>query len=92
MRESAALAQVATLPRRSTWTDEHFLYAAIVRQAVIDMQSPSGRIREDAELWLASSSNELHSFGWCCTVLGLEPSAIRRAVAMGKPHVWRCVV
>lgn len=83
MRESAAMATVATLPRKPKWTPQHRLYWAILKQAIVDTRSPHW-FGDDARMWIASGSAERHSFEWCCTVLGLNPSAVRRAVILQR--------
>lgn len=56
------------------------LIAAIMKQGVDDLRL-GGRVGADALGWLESGSAEQPwSFSWCCSELGLDPSAVRQHV------------
>jgi hypothetical protein len=73
---------------------ETTLWTAVLELALMDFfrvrfsNSTTGDNR-DIHSWFESSSREIGSFHFCCDVLGLSASAIRRELVTGDPVVLR---
>lgn len=63
-------------------TPEQLLWLAVLEQTFLDFYTRSGRIREEAELWLLSGSEEICSMRWACSFFPnvLNPDWLQRLV------------
>ena len=61
---------------------ERRLVEEIFFAAIHDLRSstPEGLLYKDAHAWMLRCCYEPHGFGWVCSILGLEPSAVVKAV------------
>ncbi|HVO27143.1 MAG TPA: hypothetical protein VMW56_26325 [Candidatus Margulisiibacteriota bacterium] len=68
-------------PRHSQHTGIKALMVAMLDDAIQCYVSPTGRVRAEAESWIASG-NRRRAFSFCvvCETLGLDPDAVRTAV------------
>jgi len=67
---------------------ERVLWAEVLREALFDLRRKEQDWRHgDAARWLASDAEYIGSFRFCCEVVGLAPSAIRRAVRGESLHI-----
>jgi len=64
------------------------LAGAILVQAIEDIRCGSGRRREDAIHWMASSSEEQFSFVACCKLLNRDPEEVRRFLVRRSLPSW----
>lgn len=71
---------------RSHWTSEHWLYAAVIMQAVTDCwrHRPSHAHWRDALGWLAAAIEEPGGSAYVCDLLGLDLSAVIRAATTDR--------
>ncbi len=79
------LSQVIALgggePRRAEYTGTKALMLAVLEDAIHDYRSAIGRQQIEAEEWVRSDRRDVFSFIVICEMLGLEPAAVRRALA-----------
>ena len=66
----------------------HRLAGAVLVQAIEDIRSGSGKRREDAIQWVASSSGEQFSFVFCCRMLNRDPDEVRRFLVKQSLPDW----
>jgi len=67
-------------PHTGHYTGTKALMLAVLAEGIRDYCSRQGRLREDAEQWVQSDRRSAFSFSVICEVLGLEPTAVRRAL------------
>jgi len=68
-------------PRTSEFTGSMALMLAVLEDGIRSYLSSMERTRTEAEAWIESRRNDtLFSFSVVCQTLGLEPSAVRRAL------------
>jgi len=71
------------------------LWAAVLEQAIKDIQSDltfrKGNIRsifsEGAWAWFRSENQDVGSFLWTCSMLGLEPDFVLSFITSDKPRL-----
>ena len=68
-------------PRRGAHTGTKALMMAVLEDAIRDYRGGTGRQRIEAEEWVRSDQRGVFSFVVICETLGLEPVAVRRALA-----------
>lgn len=84
----------SAVERPTSWLPAHELLAAVLLQALEDLcatdlagaierdEKPATckrRLRRAARQWFRSERKTAGSFLWCCSLLGLDPEAVRRA-------------
>ena len=74
------------VPPRPAWTWPQRLQAAVLALALEDLTGSDAELAADARRWLAAEADERpFDFRSVCTSLGLDPGAVRRAVAARQP-------
>ncbi len=70
---------ISFVPEVDQGTPEITLWGAVIRQAIKDL----GDIRERkaAIYWFISDRDDVCSFNWCCSYVGLNPEAVRKALS-----------
>ena len=73
-------------PPRPAWSWPQRLQAAVLAQALDDLTGRDAGLAADARRWfLAEADERPFDFRSVCTSLGLDPGAVRRAVAARQP-------
>jgi hypothetical protein len=68
-------------PRQTEYTGTKALMLAVLEDGIRSFLSPVGRVRSEAEYWVAASRERSpFSFSVVCETLGLEPDAVRQAL------------
>ena len=70
--------EISTQPGSRASTPETRLWAAVLRQAVDDLEHSDTRL--DAKLWLESDDDEPGSFVFVCAVLDTDPARMRKRI------------
>ncbi|MBF0463396.1 MAG: hypothetical protein HQL87_18705 [Magnetococcales bacterium] len=70
--------EISTQPGSRASTPETRLWAAVLRQAVDDLEHSDTRL--DAKLWLESDDDEPGSFVFVATVLDVDPRRLRKRI------------
>ena len=73
-------------PRCGELTGTKALMVAVLEDAIHDYCTAIGRQRVEVEGWVHSDGRDLFSFVVICETLGLEPAAVRRALAQPATH------
>jgi hypothetical protein len=68
-------------PRRSEYSGTKALMLAVLEEGIRNCCGRPGRLRTEAEDWVRSTRRAPFSFLVICETLGLEPDAVRRALA-----------
>ena len=69
-------------PRRSEYTGTKALMLAVLENGIASYLGPAGRSHDEAEAWVkAAPGRSPFSFTVVCEILGLEPDAVRLALA-----------
>jgi hypothetical protein len=66
--------------RAPVYTGTKALMLAVLEEAIQSYLSEEPQRRDEAELWVSSRRRSVFSFLVVCETLGLEPSAVRRAL------------
>lgn len=66
--------------RAPVYTGTKALMLAVLEEAIQSYLSAEAQRRDEAELWVSSRRRSVFSFLVVCETLGLEPSAVRRAL------------
>jgi hypothetical protein len=66
--------------RAAVYTGTKALMLAVLEEAIQSFLSEEPQRRDEAELWVSSRRRSVFSFLVVCETLGLEPSAVRRAL------------
>jgi hypothetical protein len=72
--------------RAAVYTGTKALMLAVLEEAIQSFLSEEGSRRDEAELWVSSRRRSVFSFLVVCETLGLEPSAVRRALHRLRIH------
>jgi|SRR5579862_2170716 len=67
--------------RGSGLTGTKALMMAVLEDAIHDYRTATGRQRIEVDAWVRSEDRDVFSFVVICETLGLEPAAVRRALA-----------
>ncbi len=80
--------QVMTLgggePRQGEFTGTKALMMAVLESGISDYCGAAGHRCSEAEAWVRSNRRGAFSFAVVCETLGLEPTAVRRALVRLK--------
>lgn len=69
-------------PRTGQYTGTKALMLAVLEDGIRSYLGPAGRVRTEAERWITTGKGRSpFSFITICETLGLEPDAVRRALA-----------
>ena len=60
--------------------NEYFLWAAVLEQAILDLNEPEYSIRHSALQWIKSRDEHFSSFVFCCLLLDLDPNKVRNKI------------
>ena len=70
------------------WTPAKKIQLAILRDALLTLNIPEGKVYEDTIRWIIKDEEDyIFSFIFCCRSLGLDPSAVRKIVLCGRRFV-----
>lgn len=72
--------------RAPVYTGTKALMLAVLEEAIQSFLSEEPQRRDEAELWVSSRRRSVFSFLVVCETLGLEPSAVRRALHRLRAH------
>jgi hypothetical protein len=72
--------------RSPVYTGTKALMLAVLEEAIQSYLSDESQRRDEAELWVSSRRRSVFSFLVVCETLGLEPSAVRRALQRLRTH------
>jgi len=72
--------------RTPVYTGTKALMLAVLEEAIQSYLSEESPRRDEAELWVSSRRRSVFSFLVVCETLGLEPSAVRRALHRLRTH------